>query len=184
MAITHKSAYRHTRTRKAIDVMTNHVQGLIWVKLIEQTSHPLERPARMVPIRWFARQRVADADEAKDQDSSTDRGKEWACRPFPRIDSGDNCSKESPQTSEGSSATPSSPLSSAVSRTPSACCSQETDDLCIVCLARAPNFQLLPCRHDSFCRQCIVETICTWVRPEAPSCPLCRAAFHTVVLLD
>ena len=153
----------------------------MWVKLItsgEQTSHPAERPLGLVPIRWTARR---CNPEAKDQDSSTDRGKEWACRP--RIDSGDDCSTESPQASEGSEM-PTSPLSSAVSRTPSCCSGEETDDLCIVCLARAPNFQLLPCRHDSFCRQCIVETICTWVRPEAPSCPLCRGAFHTVVLLD
>ena len=58
------------------------------------------------------------------------------------------------------------------------------DEICVVCLERAAHFQLLPCRHDSFCRQCIVETICTWVRPEAPSCPLCRGAFHTMVLLQ
>ena len=57
-------------------------------------------------------------------------------------------------------------------------------DVCIVCMERAADFQLLPCRHDQFCRQCIVEAICTWVRPEAPSCPLCRGSFHTMVLLD
>jgi hypothetical protein len=57
-------------------------------------------------------------------------------------------------------------------------------DVCIVCMERAADFQLLPCRHDQFCRQCIIEAICTWVRPEAPSCPLCRGSFHTMVLLD
>jgi hypothetical protein len=69
------------------------------------------------------------------------------------------------------------------------CQSSSTDDgggdnVCVICMERAADFQLLPCRHDQFCRQCIVETICTWVRPAAPSCPLCRGSFHTMVLLD
>jgi hypothetical protein len=59
----------------------------------------------------------------------------------------------------------------------------EEDNLCVVCMAHAPDLQLLPCRHDRFCRECMIETICAWVRPEAPSCPLCRGAFHTMVLL-
>jgi hypothetical protein len=62
--------------------------------------------------------------------------------------------------------------------------SEEDEAVCVVCMARPPDFQLLPCRHDRFCQQCMVETICTWVRPEAPSCPLCRAPFHTMVLLE
>ncbi len=60
----------------------------------------------------------------------------------------------------------------------------EEDGMCVVCLERAADFQLLPCRHDRFCRQCIIETICTWARQDAPCCPLCRSAFHTMVLLD
>ncbi len=76
---------------------------------------------------------------------------------------------------------PSAPDSSAPAHSQT---DREEDDLCVVCMERAPDFQLLPCRHDRFCRQCMVETICSWVRPEAPTCPLCRGAFHTMVLLD
>ncbi len=50
---------------------------------------------------------------------------------------------------------------------------EEGPDLCVVCIERPPDLQLLP----------PVETICTWVRPEAPTCPLSRVAFHTMVLL-
>ncbi len=60
----------------------------------------------------------------------------------------------------------------------------EEEGMCVVCLERAADFQLLPCRHDRFCRQCIIETICTWSRLDAPCCPLCRSTFHTMVLLD
>ena len=62
----------------------------------------------------------------------------------------------------------------------------ETDDgrTCVVCLQRASEIRLLPCNHDSFCRPCLVEMICTWTRWDAPNCPLCRSSFATMIFLD
>jgi hypothetical protein len=57
------------------------------------------------------------------------------------------------------------------------------DRLCILCVERPAELQLLPCRHDRFCRRCIVETVGTQIRPTAaPPCPLCRAAIRALVI--
>jgi hypothetical protein len=61
----------------------------------------------------------------------------------------------------------------------------DADDtrLCVVCMERPADLQLLPCRHDRFCRRCIVDTVVAQTRPAAPPpCPLCRSAFHTLVI--
>ena len=62
--------------------------------------------------------------------------------------------------------------------------SQSEDALCVICMERFADLELLPCRHDRFCGQCVLEAVCSWTRPEAPSCPLCRSPFHTMVLLN
>jgi hypothetical protein len=61
---------------------------------------------------------------------------------------------------------------------------ESTDELCAICMERNANFQLLPCDHSCFCRECVVNLICSWNRIDAPSCPICRTAFHTLVLVD
>jgi hypothetical protein len=68
---------------------------------------------------------------------------------------------------------------------PSAPLSTFDDRLCVVCMERPADLQLLPCRHDRFCRRCIVETVGAQTRPTAaPPCPLCRAAIHALVLVS
>jgi hypothetical protein len=56
-------------------------------------------------------------------------------------------------------------------------------EACAVCLSRAPDCALRPCGHARFCRQCVVETVCTWQQEGPPRCALCRAPFHTMVFL-
>mmetsp|Transcript_14723 Transcript_14723/g.40143 ORF Transcript_14723/g.40143 Transcript_14723/m.40143 type:complete len:141 (-) Transcript_14723:103-525(-) len=58
------------------------------------------------------------------------------------------------------------------------------EEMCVLCMERAPDMMLLPCKHRCFCRKCIVETICVAMRPEAPGCPMCRTGFHTMVILE
>ena len=167
---------RHTRARKAIAVMESNVEGLMWVKLVEfqghspstASAHPEHKSPTLVPIRWTVRQQLScpEAEELScyaisegSENSFTESPRSGYMAPMSHANAGVDCGEQGDN-------------------------SDECDNLCIVCMARTANFQLLPCRHDRFCRQCIVETICTWVRPEAPSCPLCRGTFHTMVLLD
>mmetsp|Transcript_57663 Transcript_57663/g.151757 ORF Transcript_57663/g.151757 Transcript_57663/m.151757 type:complete len:100 (-) Transcript_57663:277-576(-) len=56
--------------------------------------------------------------------------------------------------------------------------------VCCVCMERTPDVILVPCGHDIFCRQCIVETLCVTSHSIAPRCPLCRSTIESIVLLD
>mmetsp|Transcript_659 Transcript_659/g.1494 ORF Transcript_659/g.1494 Transcript_659/m.1494 type:complete len:200 (+) Transcript_659:44-643(+) len=58
------------------------------------------------------------------------------------------------------------------------------DGVCCVCMERATDTVLLPCNHNSFCRQCVVESICVMVQTVAPRCPLCRTKFDTMLFFD
>mmetsp|Transcript_69230 Transcript_69230/g.184519 ORF Transcript_69230/g.184519 Transcript_69230/m.184519 type:complete len:196 (+) Transcript_69230:208-795(+) len=62
--------------------------------------------------------------------------------------------------------------------------SEEDDDTCIVCMERQNSIQLFPCAHRNFCRRCIVETLCTWNKASAPTCPMCRTEFDMMVLFS
>jgi hypothetical protein len=57
-------------------------------------------------------------------------------------------------------------------------------DTCAVCLSRAPDCELRPCGHARCCRQCVVETVCTWRQSGAPRCAFCRAPFHAMVFFE
>jgi hypothetical protein len=145
--------------------MINSEEGLMWVKLIK----PATSDQSLVPIRWTARRCRSDVNS---ETPSTERGEEWTCSSL----SGDESAPGMPGSPSTRRAMPLSPTSSTTE--------DDADSLCIICMTREANFQLLPCRHDHFCRQCIIETICTWVQPESPTCPLCRSPFNTMVLLD
>jgi hypothetical protein len=148
--------------------MINSEEGLMLVQLIK----PATSDQLLVPIRWKARRCSPDV---KTETPSTESGEEWACSSL----SGDESTSSSSGSPSTRRATPLSPTSSTKGET-----EDDDDSLCIICTTREANFQLLPCRHDRFCRQCIVETICAWVQPESPTCPLCRSPFNTMVLLD
>jgi hypothetical protein len=152
-------------------MMLNSEEGLMWVKLIKPGTFE-STDQSLVPIRWTIRRCRPDL---KKETPSTDHGDEWACHPL----AGGDIARGSPGSPSTRRATLLSPTWSTAGES-----KDDDDSLCIICMAREANFQLLPCRHDRFCRQCIVETICTWGRPESPSCPLCRSPFHTMVLLD
>jgi hypothetical protein len=153
-----------------MDMMLKYEEGLMWVKLVKSTTSE-STVQSLVPIRWTARRCRPDLKKETDQ--------EWACDPLASDDSAPCLPGTSSTFGSTCRATPLSPASSTAGET-----KDDDDSLCIVCIAREANFQLLPCRHDRFCRQCIVETICTRVRREPPSCPLCRSSYHTMVLLD
>jgi hypothetical protein len=163
--------------------MVMNGEGMMWVKLVRPATSATEeicshRPSStLIPIRWTVRQRLS----ATYSDLTTAKPSE---RATPSDPDEDNVEKRNAESFASNGPAP--PRACSVSATIAALEADDQDDadLCVVCMARPPDFQLLPCRHDRFCRQCMVETICTWVRPEAPSCPLCRAAFHTMVLLE
>jgi hypothetical protein len=185
-----------------MEIMDQNAAGMLWVKLIHRkNAQNSSESATLIPIRWTSKHRKLpptgkfdeqmrsvhidalpsnehdlhgenlDGDLQKNAQSpiheattkhTTDAWKcEGAEQPNRLISSAPDSSAPAHSQTDG-----------------------EEEDLCVVCMERAADFQLLPCLHDSFCRQCMVETICSWVRPEAPTCPLCRGAFHTMVLLD
>jgi hypothetical protein len=167
--------------------MDKNAEGLIWIKLVIGKSgvaaavHSSSRRSSLIPIVWTMRSYSCNPESTK-----LKRQKNQKHSQHPRISSTAEQSSKSLRSSSGmmsaliqSRAIFVSPFNSTIEDE-----EEESADVCVVCLERPPDLQLLPCRHDRFCRQCIVETICTWVRPEAPSCPLCRGAFHTMVLLD
>ncbi len=169
--------------------MTKNAEGLMWVRLVTPklttpTGIFLSGPSSiLIPIRWTVKHRrfekhlTSGISSEKVAQSDLDG---------PDLSNADTFPTYSPPVPPSSRPPPlSAPLTSVV-RESNAPQNDEDDedDVCVVCMARPPDFQLLPCRHDRFCRQCMVETICTWMRPEAPSCPLCRTPFHTMVLLD
>jgi len=183
--------------------MDQNAEGMLWVKLIHRKNgQNSSENATLIPIRWTSKHRTFRYSEKLDETMgsvhvdtvpSNERDHHHATQ----VDGEVKKIAHSPII-EAPSTRPADVLkfrgveqannpmpSAADSSTPAHSQTDgEEDNLCVVCMERAADFQLLPCRHDSFCRQCMVETICSWVRPEAPRCPLCRGAFHTMVLLD
>jgi len=164
--------------------MDQNIEGMI--KLVRFKSavaaavHSSNRRSSLIPIVWTIRSRFSDHGPTKLKQQKNAK----SCK-----QSKASCTGE--QTYNGVRSSPSVVSAWRISRATSTLpCrttiegDEEGVDVCVVCMERTPDLQLLPCRHDRFCRQCMVESICTWVRPEAPSCPLCRGAFHTMVLLD
>ena len=169
--------------------MAKNGEGMMWVKLVRPATSATEETrshcpsSTLIPIRWTVRQRLSstysDLTTAKPTPSDPDEDSV-------EMRNADSFASNGPALPRARSVSPPAAQESAGRATMAVLEADDQDDadLCVECMARPPDFQLLPCRHDRFCRQCIVETICTWVRPEAPSCPLCRAAFHTMVLLE
>jgi hypothetical protein len=175
LSSAHVAIFRQTRTRKAIDIMLSNTEGLVWIRLNKPAASEQEAEQPLIPIKWTARRCRSDLPRKE-----SSRGKEWECRPL--------CdTRVCDVSTAGSDAADSSketPVAIIETENDVKMAADSEDDLCIVCMAREANFQLLPCRHDKFCQHCIIETLCAWVRPEPPSCPLCRGRFHTMVLLD
>ena len=179
--------------------MNKNEEGILWVKLLRSKptpQNPSNKNTTLIPIRWAKASNLHKTEEQnvaalhglsphdhehdvsnQDLKRTKDRGAGTTVA---------DARKESSETSKGDvdELPPASSADGCGAGWRAAGAEDDGDGVCIVCMERAADFQLLPCRHDRFCRQCIVETICTWVRPEAPCCPLCRGAFHTMVLHD
>ena len=41
--------------------------------------------------------------------------------------------------------------------------------------------QLLPCRHQQFCRNCIVDSTCRWCYNDHLECPICRQPIESIL---
>ena len=165
----------------------------MWVKLVTPTLSVAEETRQscpnscLIPIRWIVRQRPSENES--DLMTGNPSEKETLTDPVEEKAGVRNAEAKPMFNALALPRSPSATWSSAACATvatPKAEVEGDEDgaDLCVVCMARPPDFQLLPCLHDRFCRQCIVETICTWKRQEAPSCPLCRGPFHTMVMLE
>ncbi len=164
----------------------------MWVNLVTpalsptEVTHPRRPSSTLISIRWIVRQRLSEIESGLTRGNPS----EEATPPDPDEEcAGVRTAEAKPDAlalPHSRNLSPSAPWSSAAHATVSApkIDVEDETDLCVVCMERTPDLQLLPCRHDRFCRQCMVETICTWKRPEAPSCPLCRGAFHTMVFLQ
>ena len=182
---------RQSRLDKAMNIMEKNDEGILWVKLLSSktvSSNTNTKTATLIPIRWVKsssnhptkQQIVAAVHSLSPHDHEHD-----TLPPDPKSES--RMMRSEMLSTEAVQSDVADPPPAAVGSHDTTRRSKEREDdenVCVVCMERAADFQLLPCRHDRFCRQCIVETICTWVRPEAPCCPLCRGAFHTMVLLD
>ena len=164
----------------------------MWVKLVTpalkaaEDIHLSGPRSTLIPIRWTVRQRLSEIES----DLTSGNPSEKATPSHPDVESASITNADTNPISDALALPRSRSLSLsapwAAAKHASMAKTDEDDDadLCVVCMARPSDFQLLPCRHDRFCRQCMVETVCTWRRPEAPSCPLCRGAFHTMVFLQ
>ena len=178
--------------------MELNAEGMLWVKLIHhKNGQKSSENATLIPIRWTSKHRTFQSSEKSEEpmgsvhvDALHDHHATHVdedvqkIAPSPIYEPPSTCPADAWQC--GGVEQANSLLQSAADSSEPAHSQPdgEEDNLCVVCMERAADFQLLPCRHDRFCRECMVETICSWVRPEAPSCPLCRGAFHTMVLLD
>jgi hypothetical protein len=160
--------------------MDKNIEGLIWIKLVRGKSgvdaavQSSGRRLSLVRIAWTMRSHPGT--------TKLKRQKNAKSKNYPTVYSAGEQSFNGLRSSPGGVLSALKPLRATFIHRCNTNFEEEVD-LCVVCMERAPDLQLLPCRHDRFCRQCIVETICTWVRSEAPSCPLCRGAFHTMVQL-
>ena len=191
------SGCRQSRLSKALHIICENEEGILWVKLLHaksaSLSHPHSRGTQLIPIRWVKASNKRPKMQQIAAVPPISPSHDSRCDTLLRLPASDELSDSGPpdkRKGERAKITTSDvadPPPAAVGSHDTTRRSKEREDdenVCVVCMERAADFQLLPCRHDRFCRQCIVETICTWVRPEAPCCPLCRGAFHTMVLLD
>uniref|UniRef100_A0A6U5CJR0 RING-type domain-containing protein n=1 Tax=Hemiselmis andersenii TaxID=464988 RepID=A0A6U5CJR0_HEMAN len=53
---------------------------------------------------------------------------------------------------------------------------------CCVCLDAPATVRLMPCGHDEFCTNCLVEQACRWCSNDAPECPVCRTPYKEIML--
>jgi hypothetical protein len=177
--------------------MAKNAEGMLWVKLIHRKT-PLQKSSEndiLIPIRWTRKHRNFPSDRFDDTMGSMHVDTNEHDHHKAHLD-GDVQKNTYNPMNDTLSAHPADVwrgeqqanhpilLESNSSPPPCARTDEDEDNLCVVCMERASDFQLLPCRHDRFCQQCMIQNICTWVRPLPPSCPLCRAPFHTMVLLD
>mmetsp|Transcript_20978 Transcript_20978/g.57771 ORF Transcript_20978/g.57771 Transcript_20978/m.57771 type:complete len:245 (-) Transcript_20978:189-923(-) len=179
------SLARQVRAQKAIEVLGESREGLMWVHLLKKKTDGSTK--MMIPIRWTT--------YGSDEPNSFPRQGQVLMN-NKRLNSFENL-----KMSEKSNLFPRDTefskrklgiqreISQKANIQSQACClsSVPPDDessarTCVICLTNPTDVQLLPCTHDHFCRQCIMETICSWTRPSAPSCPLCRSVFDTMVL--
>ena len=61
--------------------------------------------------------------------------------------------------------------------------SDPVDDLCVVCFERKANIEIGPCKHDSFCQNCVLSNMCGTNRG-CLACPLCRTPISELVRLE
>ena len=186
---------RHTRARKAIDLIGTNDEGLMWVKIfLRDNSQNGQKASQMVPIRWLKIAREnATTPWTDEQFLEVDDTRKSSDHEEFEVDENNikpDCYKPACDQGSGSG----SPSASAegvdcwihVSRasrdhtsrswTAGQSCEQACSDdgsgsapaTCAVCLERPVDIQLLPCGHDEFCRTCILESICCWNRSLNP----------------
>ena len=64
-------------------------------------------------------------------------------------------------------------------------CDLSEENLCVVCLERQTDIQLGQCKHESYCQQCLSETLCGWPKGNSvPACPMCRTPINSFVVLQ
>mmetsp|Transcript_55614 Transcript_55614/g.146740 ORF Transcript_55614/g.146740 Transcript_55614/m.146740 type:complete len:251 (-) Transcript_55614:173-925(-) len=189
-----------SRVQQAIEVMSNKNDGVMLVKINLPSSEQSDEqnvgpndvpPSIIIPIMWTKRSRPMTPIRSLNQNgrirgisslSDTDNNFHLNGSPEkPNVSTVDQISipdtsihPDNDNIGHGSTGS-----FSAHAHRP-----DDEDDLCVVCMDRLANLQLMPCAHSRFCRRCIVETICTWTKASPPSCPLCRSPFDVMTLLS
>mmetsp|Transcript_81568 Transcript_81568/g.219231 ORF Transcript_81568/g.219231 Transcript_81568/m.219231 type:complete len:223 (+) Transcript_81568:116-784(+) len=160
------------RISKAQEMMCKNAKGMMWVKVRIDESKTI-----MIPIKW-KRSSVPAIQQSAEVDHADTRITSDVASTNPKvIDLSGNAahSEESDIFALGEG--DQSPTPATAHEEPESC----DDDMCVICMEERANFQLMPCAHRSFCRKCILQTLCCWTKPMAPTCPLCRTPFSTMV---
>jgi hypothetical protein len=178
-----------------MQVMQKNSEGLMWVNILippsrdELADSSRQRRQKTIPIRWAVLQREK-MDVSEHQDSGHTISEKVELSIGAQHLGGGGKGREGAQVEKEKALRRSllAPWTTPTIKSPNTAADDASgpneDGLCVICMERTADFELLPCRHNRFCGQCILEAICAWTRPEPPSCPLCRSAFNTMVLLN
>lgn len=130
--------------------MDSNPEGKMWVKLMTQgsSSRKSDSAQEVIPIKWIFRSKYsgqtqhANSSEVKDMLEVSEGTAEMSKQDF----------------SSNFLSSSSDALETASNFSRSASKIKE-DDLCIVCMERQADLQVLPCKHDQFCRSCVVRLV-------------------------
>mmetsp|Transcript_79991 Transcript_79991/g.214088 ORF Transcript_79991/g.214088 Transcript_79991/m.214088 type:complete len:239 (-) Transcript_79991:50-766(-) len=179
---------RDTRITRAIEVMSQTDEGLMWVKMVRAKAVRGQDKPLMVPIKW-TKKNINASEQSQQSNMSHCKSVNESDADRDEVDEVHAIAKSKPLHDDLGDVVPDISIHGVENSEQADAASvgseeKDEENLCVVCMERAANLQLMPCAHRDYCQRCIVETICTWSKSSSPCCPLCRTAFDTLVLLS